>query len=394
MGLSAKDGSDITVGPKRGASSSRIFAAFALSLAFFAVDHLVLARRTAGVVRQMAEASRLMEKAEAALRACREERGLEIDSSSDVNRTGLIGLRSSLITTSLGSLPAKRTAADPNMAGLLIYLLTEAGVRRGDAVAVGASGSFPGLIVAVLSAARALELRPLVICSLGASMWGANDPDFHCLDIMSCLRRVGLVEEPLLALSLGGGRDVGEGMEPKGRELLAAAAAASGLPVLDETDLAKNVSQRMSLYMKAAEGKPIKAFINIGGSWANMGTDEAILDVEPGLSRVEHIPEPENRGVLQEMASRRIPVIHCLHLAGLVRRFGMAWDPVPLSRMENSRLFHRVRDRNPAFFLATGLYVLLLTAVFVFPLRSTGGAAFISSAPLPPGRRETPGRGG
>ena len=118
--------------------------------------------------------------------------GVPIDAVVDVNRTGLIGLGSSPITTSLGNLEAKRTTTNPDFAALVVMLLDQAGVRRGDAVAVGASGSFPALTVAALCAAESLGARALVIGSLGASEWGANDPRFDWLSLTRCLSRSGL----------------------------------------------------------------------------------------------------------------------------------------------------------------------------------------------------------
>ncbi|MCK7480237.1 MAG: poly-gamma-glutamate system protein [Candidatus Moduliflexus flocculans] len=94
----------------------------------------------------------------------------------DPNRTGLIGLEYAETTTTLGDLEAKRTSASPDMAALAVLLLREAGLEPGDAIAVGASGSFPGLALAVLSAARALDLDVALVASLGALLLGRQRP--------------------------------------------------------------------------------------------------------------------------------------------------------------------------------------------------------------------------
>jgi len=142
---------------------------FVLSLLFFMMARYVPFKDADRIKREMTEAAGIMLEAYDAIRECQREKGLTFDRSSDINMTGLIGLEFSPLTTSLGSLEAKRTTTNPNLAGLIVFLLEESGVKRGDSIAVGASGSFPALIVAVLSATRVMDLKPLVICSLGAS---------------------------------------------------------------------------------------------------------------------------------------------------------------------------------------------------------------------------------
>ncbi|MGZ5469119.1 MAG: poly-gamma-glutamate system protein, partial [Candidatus Aminicenantales bacterium] len=128
--------------------------------AILSVAYLLLARilpiSAPGVRAEMIEAADLMTRSTVVLKACRASRGLPIDISVDPNGTGLIGEERSEITTSAGRLEAKRTTTNPAFAGLVASLFHEAGVRRGDVVAVGASSSFPALIVATLSAAKAM----------------------------------------------------------------------------------------------------------------------------------------------------------------------------------------------------------------------------------------------
>ena len=71
--------------------------------------------------------------------------GIPLEAGLDPNRTCLIGPQLSPLFTSLGQLEAKRTTLNPDVAGLMVYLLQVAGVSAGDTVALGASGSFPGL---------------------------------------------------------------------------------------------------------------------------------------------------------------------------------------------------------------------------------------------------------
>ncbi len=254
----------------------------------------------------------------------------------------MIGREYSVTTTTLGDLAAKRTGANPDAAALLVRLLREAGVRRGDAVAVGASGSFPSLILAVLSAARALDLDVGLIVSLGSSSWGANVPGFSYLRMHeAALPELGY---GILGVSLGGGGDSGAGMLEEGRELLEAEMDASGLTVLAEATLDASVRARMALYGSFLGCRRCTAFVNVGGASANVGEGKKALDLRPGLNTaLPASPEP-GRGVAREMVSRGVPVIHLLNIRELAAEYGLPWDPAPFPAAGESRVY-RVRNR-------------------------------------------------
>ncbi len=354
--------------PKQDAGTHRntILVLFIISLFFFLLVRFIPFRKGDNISEDMFRASEIMGEAIAALRECQSEGGLHLNTESDPNQTGLIGVEFSPLTTTIGNREAKRTTTNPNFAGLVVYLLQEAGVERGDTVAVGASSSFPALIVAVLSAAKTMDLHPLMINSLGASQWGANIRDFHWLDMLDCLLKSGVFDFQPIALSLGGEKDNGEDMSPEGRSFLLEEISKSGFPFIDEPDLRENVKYRMQLYEKSAGGKKIKAFINIGGSWANMGTDAEVLELKPGLVRIRQLPPLGNRGVIFEMASREIPVIHLLFVRGLVERYGLSWDPIPFPRPGKERLFQRAREQQPLFLVLSIIYLLLIVFILTF----------------------------
>ena len=121
----------------------------------------------------------------------------------------------------------------------------------------------------------------------------------------------------------------------------------------------------MALFEKAAQEKDIKVFINIGGSWSNMGLDSMVLHLKPGLNRIEKFPPPERRGVIYAMAARGIPVIHLLYVRGLARRYALPWDPYPLPRPGEGGIYRRTRSNNRFFFLSALVYLAVLSAVMV-----------------------------
>lgn len=279
---------------------------------------------------------------------------IAIDESLDPNRTGLIGPEMTPLFTTLGQLEAKRTTTNPDLAGLLVYLLRRAGVSSGDTIAVGSSASFPALLIATQTAAEAMDVHPVTILSLGASAYGATRPEFNLLDIQQTLMNEGVVSTAPAAVSLGGENDVGGEFDPALRERLLRQVRASGIDVLDEPDLRRNVARRMAVY-----GRPA-AFVNIGGADANLGTSPLVLRVEPGLNMDLPLPPPEQRGVLFEMAAHGTPVIHLLHIRGLALRYGLPWDPIPLPEPGTTPLRDGAGARGWAFWLITAVYLAAL----------------------------------
>src|SRR5204863_7757573 len=90
-----------------------------------------------------------------ALAAARQARGLPLN-PGDTFGTGMIGVASSPITTDLGTLTSARTSTDPVFAASVVQMLYEAGVRPGDDVAVGMTGSFPGFDLSVYAGIEAI----------------------------------------------------------------------------------------------------------------------------------------------------------------------------------------------------------------------------------------------
>ncbi|NIM59503.1 MAG: poly-gamma-glutamate system protein [Candidatus Aminicenantes bacterium] len=349
-----------------GKNQGAILVLFALSILFFVLTEYFPSREAGNVKQKMIRASEIMAKAVDIIRECREEKGQVLDKSIDLNQTGIIGLEFSPITTSIGSLEAKRTTTNPNFAALIVFLLKEAKIKSGDTIAVGASSSFPALIVAVLSAAKAMSLQPVVINSLGASQWGANNPDFNWLDMQNCLLSAGIFDAKPIGLSLGGVGDEGKDMNPEGRSLLIDEIRESGVFFLDEPDLKRNVEARMRLYQEKAGESKIKVFINIGGSWPNMGEDPEILKLRPGLVKIRQFPKAEKRGVLFAMAALNIPVIHLLYIKGLIDRYGLSWDPVPLPQPRKGKIYQLAGKRQASFLFLAAAYFLLVIIVMVF----------------------------
>jgi poly-gamma-glutamate system protein len=311
-------------------------------------------------------ASRHMEKTLSVLRGCYVSRGFQFDEVLDLNHTGLVGPEVTDMVTTLGSIEAKRSTTNPNVAGLLVAMLEEGGVVRGDTIAVGCSGSFPALAIAAISASQALGIHPVMIVSLGSSSFGANRTEWTLLDILESMRGAGLTEVVPAAVSLGGARDVGREFEPETKAALMKKISRSGLTFLNESDLRQNVAGRMAVYFGPSGKRKISAFVNIGGSFADLGTDPAILKLEPGVNRTMQLPEHEERyGVVFAMAKRHIPVIHILHIKGLLLKYGLPWDPVPLPAVSEDRHVQARSGIITVTGVVTATYFCLIILIFV-----------------------------
>jgi len=280
------------------------------------------------------EAARLMERSLVSIKALRLEKGLPIDPALDPNGTGIIGDEFSPLTTSVGEVEAKRTAANPAFAAVMVGYFRRAGLRPGDVVAVGASGSFPAFALATLSAAHALGLQPVVIYSVGSSMFGANIPGFTLIDMLARLRRDGLLPYGLAAVSPGGGGDgddTGGGvLFDESGDTLMAESRRSGVPIVRGETLADRIQDRLRIYERASAGRPVRCFVNIGGAAASFGSTSASLSLPNGLVlRPPVLPSSPTRGVVFEFAARGVPVVHLLFVKGLARDNGLPYDPIP-----------------------------------------------------------------
>ena len=289
------------------------------------------------------EAASLMARSLDAIKRLRLSRGLPIDRTLDPNETGIVGEDFTALTTSVGEVEAKRTAANPGFAALMVRLFHEAGLSRGDVVAVGGSGSFPALLLATLCASRALELEPVVVYSIGASMYGANIPGLTFVDMLRALRAEGILPYRLAAVSPGGRGDGGSGVlfDEEGGALIAETGR-TGLPVVGGASLAERIQRRLRIFETTAAGRPIRCFVNIGGASASFGAGAESLKLPNGLVReAPALPQSPTRGLVFEFLSRRIPVIHLLHVKGLARDNRLPFDPVPFPPLGDGDVYER-----------------------------------------------------
>jgi len=287
-----------------------------------------------------------------AVRRHRLMEGAAVDLVNDPAGTGLIGPEFSLITNARGDLEAKLTSLNPNWAAVMVDLFRRAGLKAGDPVAVAVSGSFPGLNIAVYAALEAMELAPVVITSVGASMWGANDPAFTWLDMERLFVEERIFHVHSVAASLGGGDDMGRGLSPDGRRLLIEGIERCEVPLLASENIEQAITARMSLYEERLRGRPCRCYVNVGGGVASLGSSQNRILIPRGLSMTLAAENWPRKGSMVLMADKGVPVIHLLEIADQARDHGLPVAPDYLAGPGEGDIF--VRDS----------YRIPLTAVF------------------------------
>jgi len=313
---------------------------------------------------QKLEASKLAKEATDYLKEFRMHKGVFVDVVNDPNETALIGQDITPITTDRGYIEAKLTATNPNFAAVVVDMLKEAELEKNDVVAVAFTGSFPGLNVAVHSALQTLKLKPIIISSVGASNWGANDPYYTWLDMERVLFNAGIFKNKSIAASIGGGLDRGRGLSPEGRQLIVDAISRNKVEFINEEHLESSIQKRIELYNKYRKKDKISAFINVGGGISSIGSVENVQFVPSGLIKTLPMKNYPVRGLLVQMAEKNIPVIHLLNVNQLALQYGLQINPTPLPRPGEGEIFIQ---RRYSVLLTMGVTFFLVIAIsFVF----------------------------
>jgi poly-gamma-glutamate system protein len=352
-----------------------------LSAAVMATVELVPVQRQQPWYDAKLQAAHLARQAMGIIRDERGRLGIRLDPETDPAGTGLIGIPISPVTSNTGQLGAKQLSANPNFAAVLVHWLAQAGAKPGDLVGVGLSGSFPGLNIATYAAIQTLDLQPVVISSVSASQWGANDPRLLWIDMERVLFEKRVFRFRSVAASRGGIDDRGYGMSREGVDLIDQAIARNNVPLIDPKDLVDAIEKRMGIYQAHTKGRRMVAYVNLGGGTASVGTYVGKLEFQPGLNL--HPPSGKNPidSVMLRHAQRGVPVIHVTQIAGLAKRYGLEGNRPSLHRPGEGRIYSEVGYNR---WLAAGGLALILATMVAF-IRLDVGMRILRGLPL---RRE------
>lgn len=303
------------------------------------------------------KAAVIMKKSMEAIKEEKLKKNLNIDKSFDVNETGLIGIEMSPITTTLGSIESKRTSTNPNFAAVVVDMLKELKVEKGDFAAVNFSSSFPALNIAVLSAMEVLEVKPVIISSIGSSTWGANIPHFTYGDMEEILYRKGIIKNISSAVSIGGAEDVGKDMEEEIVLQIVERLKQYNRKIIYEPDFKKNIETRYSLYCEA--DRNVKVFINVGGNVVSMGRGETGTTIKPGINMKKNNDFGEDISLINIFMNSNVPVIHLLDVKKIAVDYGLSIDPIPLPQIGEGDVYYK--EKYPLIFISILLFWVILT---------------------------------
>lgn len=302
--------------------------------AIIAIEAFPVERKQHHYGQKMA-AARLAQTCMAAIKAEKQRRGITIDPETDPAGTGMIGRSITQVTSNTGFIEAKLTSTNPNFAAVVVHLLATAGLSSGDVVAVGVSGSFPALNVSTFAAIETLKLEPIVIASTSSSEWGANNVGYLWIDMERTLQDAGLVRFRSVAASRGGIDDRGVGITEEGRRLIDEAIARNGLRLIDPETLANSIEQRVALFDELAGDRLVKAYINVGGGTASVGTHVGKKQFKPGLNKAPPRSVDVADSVMLRFSKRGVPVIHISRIKLLAERYHLPVAPrvpIPIGR--------------------------------------------------------------
>lgn len=310
-----------------------------------------------------------------------------LDTHTDPAQTGMIGLSLSPITSVVGHLEAKQTSVNPNFAAVVVHLMRRLKLEPGDLVAVGASGSFPSLNLATLVGCKTLRLNCVMISSIAASMYGANDPRMTWLDMEQIAYREGVIDQRSLAASVGGLKDDGAQLSEAGVGKILRVVEKHKLPLIRTRDLGENIAERLATYREAAQGEPYKAYVNIGGNSASLGSHFTKVLFRSGINR--HLPRKpiKDEGVMTLMMREYgLPVIHLSGVSKIAERYGLELAPQTMPTLGEGKLFYNLEYNLTLVWI---LFLFLVGATFVV-VHFDAGKLFSGIPTRPDSRRDSP----
>ncbi len=269
---------------------------------------------------QMREANVLAQKWFNIICKEKEKMGITSGVNSKTTYSGMLGSEYTLTTTTLGSLEAKELSCNPDFSALIVRLICESeAVIPGDNVLVLSSGSFPSLMISTLSAIEILNLKPIIISSLGASMYGANQPEATWLDMENWLKKSCNFSYSSSIITLGGEGDNGGGLTNEGVSLLNKAITRNNVTLTTPESFTDAINLRTDIL----ESKNISLLINIGGNQTSLGRCNHSLYMPNGLVNFLDVCEHKGRGILMQSIELGIPYIHLLGIKDLALEYGI-----------------------------------------------------------------------
>lgn len=302
----------------------RLLIVFAVLLAGFAITHLTTIKsENHSITKEMNAAVELTQSWFNIIKIEKEIRGIKTDALSNVPNSFMLGDDYTFTTTTLGSIHAKEISTNPDFSALIVRYINEIGLQSGDKVGLMFSGSFPSLSISTLAALQTLNIDVILMSSLGASSYGANQPNATWIDMENWLIKSGSLKYKTRLLSLGAEGDAGLGIMEEGLSKLKAAALRNNRTLFIPDSIGEAIAVRKKIFTE----ENISLFINIGGNHAAMGNCTHAVSLPNGLNKTISLCNDKDRGLIQEISALEIPVINLLNIKELAYQYGMDINP-------------------------------------------------------------------
>lgn len=319
--------------------ASKVPARFLLSTAALAIISIIIVdnykmAKTLPDYQVKLEASQRVAKAFDIIHDERVKSRKAIDTVTDPQGQGILGSEFSILTSKSGDLKAKQTTINPNWAAVFIEMFREARLKKGDLVAAGMSGSFPALNISFLIASEAYGLKAIIVSSLASSSFGANIPGLSWLEMEGLLFRSGLIHRRSSAVSIGAKGDRGLNLPREGVLMAQKIMAKEGIAPLTGKTKSALIQERLDIFQSSPE--PIKAYINIGGGVASVGSAKIKKSFQPGVTVQDsseysvnraHSNKDLDQGLMAYFKSESIPVINMVNIERLARKYHLPVAP-------------------------------------------------------------------
>lgn len=304
----------------------------------------------------MVNAAKIMREGMDVLKPLRAARA-PINPEFDPQRSGLIGLENSSVTTNQGGRESKQTTVNPNWAAVAVKLLAEAGVQEGDLVAVTVSGSFPAMNLAVYAALEALGADAVIIASASSSQWGANVPGFTWLDMERELRAAGVISLKPIYASLGGIEDRGIGISEEGIASLRDSITRADITMIEPANYQEAVADRIAIFREYSADRNYTAFVNVGGGATIVGPPGIDNMFKSGLQTDAPARAFAVDTVMGYFLQEEVPGVHFIGIKNLANRYGLPIAPIEPVPVGNGGIYSAtVYNRWLALGLGLGLF--------------------------------------
>ncbi len=263
-----------------------------------------------------------------------------LSNNSDQHENYIIGDEYTETTTTLGSLEAKELSNNELFPALIVKLIHESKADPDKPIGIVASGSFPALFIETLAALQTMNRKAVIIYSLGASSFGANQPAALLPDIEGWMQKYGGCRYSANLITYGAEGDTAGGLIEEGKAAFDSTLKRNGKTCFIPRTVDESIKYKCDLLLK----NDIGLLINIGGNQTALGYCSHAELIPNGLHTEIVTCTHKERGVVSRISEKHIPFIHLLNIKNLAMQYAItdkkapADHPLFYSRQSNKLL--------------------------------------------------------